>query len=110
MKNTKTSEGIGSSNRVSPMNSGEVFTRDQINWAFSMEKRSSSHLSSIFEMGYVIPVIGNICIWLILKLEGGYFFSKTLRRTLLRYHGIKIGNYSYGSCLVPGVLPKGTIV
>jgi len=44
------------------------------------------------------------------KLEGGPFFSKTLRDILDRYHGAKIGKYSYGAVLSPGLLPHGSEV
>ncbi|MEP3248193.1 MAG: CatB-related O-acetyltransferase [Sneathiella sp.] len=44
------------------------------------------------------------------RLEGDRFFSKTLRDILLHYHEVTVGSYSYGPCLVPGILPRGTIV
>ena len=34
--------------------------------------------------------------YLVLKLEGGYFLSETLRKILRDYHDIDIGLYSYG--------------
>lgn len=38
------------------------------------------------------------------------FFSATWREILERYHGVRVGRYSYGPCLVPGKLPRGTVV
>lgn len=55
------------------------------------------------------PLRGRVLAWA-KKLEGGQFFSQTLREILLRYHGVEVGRYSYGGCLVPGYLPRGTKV
>ena len=35
---------------------------------------------------------------IVLKLEGGQFYSLTIRRIFARYHNIEIGLYSYGGC------------
>jgi acetyltransferase-like isoleucine patch superfamily enzyme len=35
-------------------------------------------------------------------------FSATLRRLLWDFHGVRVGRYSYGDVLKPGVLPSGT--
>lgn len=43
-------------------------------------------------------------------MEGGQFFSFTLRQILKSYHQTQVGRYSYGPCLVPYALPAGTIV
>ncbi|HUF55185.1 MAG TPA: CatB-related O-acetyltransferase [Thermohalobaculum sp.] len=45
---------------------------------------------------------------LALGLEGGAFFSATLRTILARFHGVEVGAYSYGDLLRPGVLPPGS--
>jgi len=44
------------------------------------------------------------------RLEGGPFFSATLRAILARHYGVSVGRYSYGSALTCGVLPRGTTV
>ena len=36
--------------------------------------------------------------YITLKLEGGQFYSLTIRRILASYHNIEIGLYSYGGC------------
>jgi len=36
--------------------------------------------------------------YIVLKLEGGQFYSLTIRRIFARYHNIEIGLYSYGGC------------
>ena len=42
------------------------------------------------------------------RLEGGEFYSKTLRMIYLDYHGIEVGMYSYGGCFNLGNIPSGT--
>ena len=41
------------------------------------------------------------------RLEGGPFFSATLRDILSEYHGVIVGAYSYGACLHRGAFPAG---
>jgi virginiamycin A acetyltransferase len=43
-------------------------------------------------------------------LEGGEFYSDTLRRILDRYHGVRLGAYSYGTGAVPGAFPAGVTI
>lgn len=45
---------------------------------------------------------------LVRRLEGNDFYSATLRDILASYHGVKVGAYSYGPCLEPGLFPPGT--
>jgi acetyltransferase-like isoleucine patch superfamily enzyme len=40
--------------------------------------------------------------------EGGVVFSRTWRQILHKQYGIYVGAYSYGKCLKPGFLPRGT--
>jgi acetyltransferase-like isoleucine patch superfamily enzyme len=47
---------------------------------------------------------------LILKLEGGQYYSATLRRIFSSYYKVVVGAYSYGDCFEPGVLPPGSKV
>jgi acetyltransferase-like isoleucine patch superfamily enzyme len=44
------------------------------------------------------------------QLEGGRFFSYTLRKILSNRFGVNVGAYSYGPCLVPGAFPSGVSV
>lgn len=44
------------------------------------------------------------------RFEGGQMFSLTLRKVLLRDHGVEVGSYSYGSLLQPGWADVGTVV
>ena len=79
-------------------------------WAIRAETRSRCHFSKAIVSVYRLRIARRFCIWLAMKLEGGPFFSESLRQILARYHGVQVGKYSYGSCLKPGVLPKGTRV
>lgn len=36
--------------------------------------------------------------WIVYKLEGGQFYSKTLRKIMKDYHGVDIGMYTHGGC------------
>jgi len=51
-----------------------------------------------------------ICGALLLRLEGGEFYSGTLRLILEQDYGVKVGAYSYGPCMTPGVFPSGVVV
>ncbi len=44
------------------------------------------------------------------RLEGGAMESATLRDILRKHHGVEVGAYSYGECLVPGSFPAGVSV
>jgi virginiamycin A acetyltransferase len=44
------------------------------------------------------------------NLEGGEFYSATLRDIFEKYFGVKIGAYSYGQCFIPGAFPAGVTV
>lgn len=43
-------------------------------------------------------------------LEKGPFVSHTIREILKKYHGVAVGAYSYGPCLVPGAFPSGVTI
>ena len=59
---------------------------------------------------YRVRALRSACVRLILRLEGGEFYSATLRRILAQYHGVLVGAYSYGHGLCPGVFPPGVVV
>ncbi len=54
--------------------------------------------------------IGRQLAGLALRLEGGHYYSETIRRLLAEHHGIRVGAYSYGACLQIGVWPPGVSV
>jgi acetyltransferase-like isoleucine patch superfamily enzyme len=45
-----------------------------------------------------------------MRLEGGEFYSATLRRILQDYHGVRVGAYSYGECMIPSAFPAGVTI
>ena len=47
---------------------------------------------------------------LICHLEGGEYYSQTLRRIFKDYHGVEIGLYSHGGCFVPGQFDRFTSI
>src|SRR5688572_19797057 len=51
-----------------------------------------------------------LCVMASLQLEGGEFYSATLRAILHRDYGVTVGAYSYGPCTSPGAFPPGVIV
>ncbi|HHI78992.1 MAG TPA: CatB-related O-acetyltransferase [Planctomycetes bacterium] len=44
------------------------------------------------------------------KLEGGYFYSYSLRKILQKRRGVTIGAYSYGGCFVERFIDPGTVI
>lgn len=66
----------------------------------------SNLLVKLYRFHWVRPIINII----ILKAEGGQFFTGTLRKILFQYHDVFVGEYSYGSCMSPGSWPPGVNV
>jgi virginiamycin A acetyltransferase len=46
--------------------------------------------------------------WTLNRFERGTMFSITWREILLKQYQVKVGMYTYGECLKPGLLPPGT--
>ncbi len=61
----------------------------------------SNRLVAIYRFRWIRPLIKYIA----LRVESGEFFSGTLREILVRYHHVCVGEYSYGSCMLPGYWP-----
>lgn len=78
--------------------------------ALEKQRASISKFSSRILHVYRVRRLRGICLRLINRLEGGAFFSQTLRRVLKEFHGVEVGTYSYGPILTPGVLPTGSRV
>jgi len=85
-----------------------IFNKQQMQWATDHEDRSLSVFSDLIMKVYKLKTLRPFCLRLVNKLESGPFFSKTLRRIFYDFYGVQIGSYSYGSCFVPGLFPKGT--
>lgn len=52
----------------------------------------------------------SLVLTVVVKLEGGVYYSNTLRSLLSTYHEIDVGSYTYGPCLIPGKWPKSVKV
>lgn len=49
--------------------------------------------------------IGRILIHLAMRLEGGAMWSETAREIMTQFHGVRIGDFSYGNCFDPAIIP-----
>lgn len=47
---------------------------------------------------------------IVYKIEGGEFYSETLRRIYKDFYDVEIGMYTHGSCFVPGNIDRFTTV
>jgi len=86
------------------------FTAEQKKWAERMDAGSACLFSKQILWAYKFRYLRRICIAILLRTEGGRFFSATLREILRKFHGVNVGRYSYGPCLDPGDMPPGTVV
>lgn len=68
--------------------------------------RLPSWIAALYRFGFLRSLVQRLC----LRLEGGTMFSTTWRALLEEYHSVRIGRYSYGDVLKPGLLPAGTAV
>src|SRR5437660_268813 len=66
-----------------------------------------SPLAPLLFCSYRWRNLRRLCVAALLRREGGEFYSGTLRRILEKYHGVRVGAYSYGPCMVPGAFPAG---
>jgi virginiamycin A acetyltransferase len=69
-----------------------------------------SKYSPILTQFYKFKNFRRPCLLYLQKFEGGPLFSITLRKILSQYHGVTVGNYSYGACMKPGFWPSGVVV
>src|SRR3982751_1864754 len=63
----------------------------------------------------LLPWCGNasarkLCFSLAWRLEGGAFYSRSIRELLRIHHGVEVGAYSYGECIILGSFPSGVRV
>jgi acetyltransferase-like isoleucine patch superfamily enzyme len=69
-----------------------------------------SRWSALLLRAYAIRPLRRLCLDLAVRLEGDAFHSATLRAILAHHHGVRIGGFSYGPCLVPGRFPPGVAI
>ncbi len=86
------------------------FSKTQRQWAEAKERAAQCPVSDLLVRAYAVRRLRGICLSIANRLEGGPFFSATLRRILRVHHRVEVGRYSYGPCLTPGALPPGTSV
>jgi virginiamycin A acetyltransferase len=72
-----------------------------------MTELRRSFASAMLVAAYRWRVVRSLCVRLALRLEGGEFYSATLRTILERHHKVRVGAYSYGECVIPGAFPAG---
>lgn len=87
-----------------------IFDAKNKSWVESKEKISSRRISEVLKYLYKYKIARSICISVLRRIEGGMFFSKTIRKILKEHHGVSVGKYTYGACMIPNALPKGTII
>src|SRR5438105_4377265 len=68
-----------------------------------------SSLSVLLCWLYRWRFLRRVCLTAARRLEAGDLYSWTLRRVLKAYHGVDVGAYSYGECLIPGTWPAGVV-
>ena len=92
------------------MNCSMKFQREAINSGYTGKYIMS--LSSILYRLYALnnDAMREVILKLVTRLEGGQFYSKTLRAIFKKYHNIEIGMYSYGGCFSLHNVPPGTII
>lgn len=75
-----------------------------------MDELHRSVLSPALVALYRVGRLRRRCVSLARRLEGGDFYSFTLRKLLESFHGVQAGAYSYGEGLVPGAFPLGVTI
>ena len=69
-------------------------------------------LASLLFLLYAInrKIPRRFILWIVEKLEGGEFYSTTLRRIFSHYHGVDIGMYTHGGCFRKWMADPGTCI
>ena len=75
-----------------------------------MQELRRSVLSPLIVAAYRLPGLKGVGLAAIRRLEGGDFYSATLREILKQLHGVVVGAYSYGEGLIPGTFPAGVTI
>ncbi len=69
-----------------------------------------SPFSRLIYRAYRWRPLRRLCLAIVTRLERGEFYSATWRQILDGYHGVRVGAYSYGECMVPAAFPPGVTV
>lgn len=87
-----------------------ILTKTNKDWVIGKENNAFSKTGILCVKLSKYKLFRKLCIKLIKIVEGGELFSQSLRSILKIYYGVTIGKYTYGSCMIPGKLPNGTVV
>ena len=74
------------------------------------EELRHSCLGPLVFRAYRFARLQKLCLRFANALEGGQFYSATLRRIFRCYHGVEVGAYSYGDCFAAEAFPPGTTI
>ena len=85
----------------------EINSRER---AERLERCGRSGLSGSLMRLYPFRRLRSLIYRACLRLEGGPLFTQTWRDILHLHHGVKVGDYSYGDILLPGILTPGCSV
>lgn len=77
---------------------------------FKERKKSTCTISTLLVKAYKVKRLRKKIKHIALKLEGGDYFSQTVRKIFKQYHHVTVGMYSYSGVFVHKLLPEGTIV
>lgn len=69
-----------------------------------------SPLAGLVSKAAGVPRTNRALFSTVAKLEGGAYYSYTLRRLLLERYGVYAGAYSYGHWTKPSAMPFGTVI
>lgn len=78
------------------MNDIKSFKLEGLEWAKSRIQRSKSPIGEWLIALYKVKRLRSVIIRIVKRLEGGEFFSQSLRQLFKKYHNIEVGKYSYG--------------
>jgi len=78
--------------------------------ARQIDARSRCAFSNSLVQLYGVRAFRGAVIDLAMKLEGGRYFSRTLREISRVHHDVQVGMYTYGRSTLPGYYPPGSSV
>ena len=76
--------------------------------AFAKMAKARSPWAPLFRTLARSSRLRSLAIRAICKIEGGQMWSETYRNLMCEHFNVGIGIHSYGPCLAPGCLPRGT--
>lgn len=76
--------------------------------SYPMPTRSA--LAPLLRAMYRVRRLRGLAVRAALRFEGGAFSTVTVRELLAEHHGVDVGDYSYGPCMVPGAFPAGVTI